>query len=149
MVHPAHFRSYDVYDQSPFETQFVWWMQTLRNQPWGGQVWPFGNNWVESTDGWVAQGKATLVATSPGSVVLSDRTPMNKIAMRSPSVRLSGKTWLLQVKGTWPDSKLTADANLDNKQVISVKLDRTGGTGRLTPPWVQSLCCDGKGQQWR
>lgn len=133
MVHPDHFRSYDVYDQSPFETQFVWWMHALRDQPWGGQVWPFGNAWVKSHDGWEAQGKATLMVTTPGLVNLTDETSAGNIAMRSPSLRLSGKTWKLRVNGTWPSGTLTAAALLDNEQQMNIQLD-ADATGLITPP---------------
>lgn len=133
MVHPDHFRSYDVFDQSPFETQFVWWMQTLRDQPWGGQVWPFGNDWVKSNDGWEAEGKASLAAITPGYVNLSQDAQAGNIAMRSPSLRLSGKTWQLRVNGAWPSSTLTAEAILDDEQRIDIPLS-ADATGRLTPP---------------
>ena len=133
MVHPDNFRSYDVYDQSPFETQFVWWMHTLRDQPWGGQVWPFGNEWVKSQDGWEAQGKAILTLAKPGFVNLGDEASSGSIAMRSPSLRLAGKTWKLRVDGSWPSSTLTAEAILDNDQEISIPLS-TDATGLVTPP---------------
>jgi len=133
MVHPDHFRSYDVYDQSPFETQFVWWMHALRDQPWGGQVWPFGNNWVKSTDGWEAEGKATLTTASPGFVDLVGEATSNHVVMRSPSLRLTGKIWQLHIAGAWPSATLTAEAILDNEQRISIPLS-ADSSGRVTPP---------------
>ena len=133
MVHPDHFRSYDAYDQSPFETQFVWWMQTLRDQPWGGQVWPFGNEWVRSNDGWEGQGRTKLETVLPGFLDLLGETQTGVIAVRSPSLRLSGKTWQLRVDGAWASSTLFAAAVLDTGElaVIPVGAD---GVGVLTPP---------------
>jgi hypothetical protein len=129
-VHPEHFRSYDVFEQSPFETQFVWWMQSLRDQPWGGQIWPFGNAWVRSTDGWEAEAKTTLRATAPGQLEL---TGEGRVAMRSPSLRLTGKSWQLRVKGDWRAASAVAELVLDDEQRISVALD-ADAKARLLPP---------------
>lgn len=138
MVHPEHFRSYDVYDQSPFETQFVWWMQALRAQPWGGHVWPFGNAWVKSTDGWTAGAAASLDATTPGFVNLITTAP-GVATLSSPSLRLVGNTLKLQVTGAWPSTVvLSATALLDDGERVAVAID-ANAMGRLLAPPGRSI----------
>lgn len=138
MVHPEHFRSYDVYDQSPFETQFVWWMQAMRAQPWGGNVWPFGNAWVKSTDGWTAGAAASLDATTPGFVNLITTAP-GVATLSSPSLRLVGNALKLQVTGAWPSTVvLSATALLDDGERVAVAID-ANAMGRLLAPPGRSI----------
>ncbi len=134
MVHPEHFRSYDVYDQSPFETQFVWWMLAMRAQPWGGHVWPFGNEWVKSTDGWTAEPTSAIQVDSPGFANLISRSPTDVLTLVSPSLQLVGKAWQLQVSGTWPAATLTATALLDDGKRMAVAMDANSSGYLLCPP---------------
>jgi len=116
-------------------------MQSLRDQPWGGQIWPFGNAWVRSTDGWVAEAKSTLRATTPGQVNLTGENSsqsQNSLAMRSPSLRLTNKSWQLRIKGDWPAARIVAELILDDDQRLSVALDAEG-KARLTPPAGRTL----------
>ena len=50
-VRPSQFKSYEVFSQSPFETQLVLFSRAIASLPKGSNLWTFGNAYVASDDG--------------------------------------------------------------------------------------------------
>ena len=109
MLHPEKFRAYDVMEGSAFETQLAWWMLRLRSLPADGMLFPFGNEQVDSLDGW-APGHGTRVSAQRGRLHIDGNSP----ALVSPvwDGRLTGTRLTLDVAGDWPQRRMHAEVQL-------------------------------------
>lgn len=98
MLKPNHFRSYDAFDGTAFEYELVWWMRSLRGHPAGSFFFPFGNELVESADGWRGS-KETRVSLGRGKLLLSG----DRIEIGSPKWSLEGPPRIISVfvAGSW------------------------------------------------
>lgn len=63
-VRPGQFKSYETLIQSPFETQLVLFLREAARVPRGSQLWPFGNAYVASDDGFAALPGTRILAGS-------------------------------------------------------------------------------------
>ena len=105
-MHPAEFRSYDAMDGAPFEYQLAWWLIQLQTRPAGTLYFPFGNDLVDSLDGWSA-GVATRAVSSKGEISLFGG---NHLEFQSPvwgSVK-AGSRLQLELQGHWPGRRIDA-----------------------------------------
>ncbi|MBR0567258.1 hypothetical protein J5J83_14130 [Azoarcus sp. L1K30] len=95
---PEHFRAYDSYEGTPFETQFIWWLKQRSAWPVGTMLFPFGNDLVASDDGWHA-GEDTTLVSERGVLRLKGSVPV----LHSPAWDglEPGQGFELSVSGTW------------------------------------------------
>lgn len=116
LVHPERFRSYDVFDGSPFEYQFLWWIKTLRTLPMQSLFFPFGNQLVASDDGWQA-GALTRMKINKGFLLLEGK----KILLKSPrwhGVRSNSRV-TVGIQGRWPGQSICATLRVSQKLLES------------------------------
>jgi peptidoglycan/LPS O-acetylase OafA/YrhL len=84
-VRPGQFKSYETLGQSPFETQLVLFLREVAGVPPGNQVWPFGNAYVASDDGFVPLA-GSRITPLPGQLQIDPDTAgaSSSIGIRRP-----------------------------------------------------------------
>lgn len=119
MLKPARFRSYDAFDGTPFEYQLVWWMRLLRESPAGSVRFPFGNEMVDSDDGWRAA-ETTRLTAHQGALALAGE----RIEVASPEwfPDRAARSVSVVVAGSWPGRQPTAELELgDGRRLPCVR----------------------------
>lgn len=122
VVHPHHFKAYDVMEGSPFEYQLVWWLRAMQTWPLGSLYYPFGNALVQSADGWAAAA-GTRLESGYGELRLTGEG--SRLALASPQweARSLAAPLELAVTGNWPQqTAASAELTLDNGDKLSCTL---------------------------
>lgn len=122
VVHPNHFKAYDVMEGSAFEYQFVWWLRAMQTWPLGSLYYPFGNALVQSADGWSAAA-GTNLESGYGKLRLTGAN--SRLALTSPQWEARSLAFPLElaVTGSWPQqTAVSADLALDNGGKLSCTL---------------------------
>lgn len=129
LVHPERFRAYDVFDGSPFEYQFLWWMRALQTLPMKSLFFPFGNQLVASADGWQA-GPQTHMDTQKGFLILEGK----RISLDSPAWRgiRSDNRVTLRIHGNWSGQTLCATLLVNRKSLESCSMTSPTETDEAT-----------------
>jgi hypothetical protein len=129
VVHASHFKAYDVMEGSPFEYQLVWWLRAMQPYPLDSLYYPFGNEQVQSADGWAAASK-TRLQPSYGEVRLTGKGAYRGLVSPEWEARyLTAAAPMLTVTGSWPpETALSADLSLDGDGKLSCAF-RAGNDG--------------------
>ena len=122
VVHPNHFKAYDVMEGSAFEYQLVWWLRSMQAWPLGSLYYPFGNELVQSADGWAAA-EGTHLESGYGKLRLTGKG--SRLALISPQWEARSLTAALELTltGNWPqETAASADLTLENGEKLSCTL---------------------------
>jgi hypothetical protein len=104
---PRTFRSYDAMEGTPFEYQMAWWLIALQAYPAKSMHFPFGNDMVESLDGWIA-GPNTHATPGKGEARLDGKETIELISPVWGPIKL-GRQIQIIVNGSWQGRKPTAE----------------------------------------
>jgi peptidoglycan/LPS O-acetylase OafA/YrhL len=112
------FKSYETYFQSPFETQLVLFLRTIHDFPAGSQVWPFGNAYTASSDGFVPLFNS-VISELPGAIkVTSDSQQGVSIKRNLDNLVLPFPACItIQTKGFAPSGDISIEES--NNKVVS------------------------------
>ncbi|MFA7239396.1 MAG: hypothetical protein WC091_04730 [Sulfuricellaceae bacterium] len=122
VVHPNHFKAYDVMEGSAFEYQLVWWLRAMQAWPLGSLYYPFGNTLVQSTDGWTAMA-GTRLESGYGKLRLTGAGSHLGLASPQWEARSLAAPLELAVTGSWPQqTAASADLTLNNGEKMSCTL---------------------------
>lgn len=115
-LRPERFRSYDAMDGTAFEFQFAWWMKALQALPAGSMLFPFGNEMVESADGWRG-GDGTAMATKKGKLVLTG----SQREILSPAWDGVSADWpiMVELRGYWEGCRPEVAFDFSNGKRLS------------------------------
>lgn len=107
ILNPSRFRAYDSMEGTPFEYQLGWWLLQLQNYPVGTLFFPFGNDVVDSLDGWTTTEQNRAVPHR-GRVILSGG---EQIVFSSPEWdRFDPAGQMrMEVHGTWINRVVNAE----------------------------------------
>lgn len=125
LVRPERFRSYDSFDGTPFEYQMLRWFLDWGAQPAGSMMFPFGNELVDSDDGWSATAPAVMEA-GRGKLILRGET----IRMESPRWEgfRPGSSVTVWIRGDWRGRDLAVKADTGaatNAECTAIEAGRT------------------------
>ena len=128
VVHPNHFKAYDVMEGSSFEYQLVWWLRAMQAWPLGSLYYPFGNELVRSADGWTAAA-GTHLENDYGKLRLTGTG--SRLTLASPQWEARNLTAPLEltVTGNWPQqTAVSAELTLENGGKLSCILQAASGS---------------------
>jgi hypothetical protein len=108
-AHVTNTASYDLAGFTSFHFHLAWWAHTWGASPHGSVVHPFGNDEVDSADGWQAHGN-TRISIKRGHIEIVQAEPNDLgVKIKSPLIGrvglLTSKS-LLQLKGSFSTKKL-------------------------------------------
>ncbi|MCR4298052.1 MAG: hypothetical protein NUV75_04745, partial [Gallionella sp.] len=150
VVHPNNFKAYDVMEGSAFEYQLVWWLRAMQPWPLGSLYYPFGNELVQSADGWIAAA-GTHLESGYGKLRLTGTG--SRLTLASPQWEARSLTAPLEltVAGNWPQqTAVSAELTLENGNKLSCKLKAAGESEtRCVFPAAQGLQMSRLNLQWQ
>lgn len=136
-LHPTTFRSYDAMERTPFEYQLAWWLIQLQSRPAGTLYFPFGNDLVESLDGWSPE-PGTRASPGRGEIRLDGG---GNIELRSPTwglLRPHGRL-RIEVQGRWPGRQPHAELVFHSGAKLPCVGSETILKCDLSPPLTDTL----------
>ena len=112
VLNPSKFRAYDSMEGTPFEYQLGWWLLQLQNYSAGTMYFPFGNDMVNSLDGWTTI-KGNQAVPMRGRVKLKGE---ERIVFASPVWdRLKTNSQLrIEIEGIWTGRDATVEFNFSD-----------------------------------
>jgi hypothetical protein len=126
MVHPNNFKAYDVMEGSAYEYQFVWWLRAMQAWPVGSLFYPFGNDLVNSSDGWIPAAETHLTSGYGELHLTGEGEHIGLVSPQWEMRYLTAPTELV-VTGSWPQqTRASAVLLLENGEKLSCLLQSTG-----------------------